>query len=125
MTILVVFAWSALDVPLRGSLAAFSFVVLLGALAFVGIGLLIAAAGVAVPLADERLHAWSTSIIAYGMSIAFAGLFALQFIKEMPLDYFILLAILALALVLGDGDGRRSRLVLTLQLDALIEEDTG
>ena len=67
----------------------------------VGIGLLIAAAGVAAPLADERLHGWSTPIIAYGMSIAFAGLFALQFIKEMPLDYFILLAILALALVLG------------------------
>ncbi|MEI9901683.1 MAG: hypothetical protein WDN31_18000 [Hyphomicrobium sp.] len=35
------------------------------------------------------------------MSIAYAGLFALQFIKTLPLDYFILLAVLSLALVLG------------------------
>ena len=35
------------------------------------------------------------------MTIAFAGLFALQFIETMPLDYFILLALLTLALVLG------------------------
>ena len=35
------------------------------------------------------------------MTIAFAGLFALQFVESMPLDYFILLAILTLALVLG------------------------
>jgi uncharacterized membrane protein len=67
----------------------------------VGIGLLIAAAGVAAPLADERLDAWSIPAIAYGMTIAFAGLFALQFIEVMPLDSFILLAVLALALVLG------------------------
>jgi uncharacterized membrane protein len=67
----------------------------------VGIGLLIAAAGVAAPMADERLDAWSTPAIAYGMTIAFAGLFALQFIESMPLDYFILLAVLSLALVLG------------------------
>ncbi len=67
----------------------------------VGIGLLIAAAGVAAPVADERLSGWSTSIIAYGMSIAYAGLFALQFIKDPQLDSLILLAILSLALVLG------------------------
>ena len=67
----------------------------------VGIGLLIAAAGVAAPLADERLDAWSIPAIAYGMTIAFAGLFALQFIEAMPLDSFALLAVLALALVLG------------------------
>jgi uncharacterized membrane protein len=67
----------------------------------VGIGLLIAAAGVAAPIFDPKLEAWSTPAIAYGMAIAFAGLFALQFIEEMPLDYFILLAILALALVVG------------------------
>ncbi|MFN3623119.1 MAG: DUF2157 domain-containing protein [Hyphomicrobium sp.] len=67
----------------------------------VGLGLLVAAAGVAGPVVDDRLSAWSTSIIAYGMSIAYAGLFALQFVKSLPLDYFILLAILSLALVLG------------------------
>ncbi len=67
----------------------------------VGIGLLVAAAGVAGPVADERLSGWSTSLIAYGMCIAYAGLFALQFMKDLPLDYFILLAILSLALVLG------------------------
>lgn len=67
----------------------------------VGLGLLIAAAGVAAPIVDERFSGWSTSIIAYGMSIAYAGLFALQFVKTLPLDYFILLAILSLALVLG------------------------
>jgi uncharacterized membrane protein len=67
----------------------------------VGIGLLIAAAGVAAPLADQRLDAWSIPAIAYGTTIAFAGLFALQFLESMPLDSFILLAVLALALVLG------------------------
>ena len=67
----------------------------------VGIGLLVAAIGVAAPIADERLEGWSTPAIAYGMTIAFAGLFALQFIETMPLDYFILLALLTLALVLG------------------------
>jgi uncharacterized membrane protein len=67
----------------------------------VGIGLLIAAAGVAAPIFEDRLEAWSTTAIAYGMTIAFAGLFALQFVQTMPLDYFILFALLALALVLG------------------------
>jgi uncharacterized membrane protein len=67
----------------------------------VGLGLLIAAAGVAGPLYEERLAPWSTSCIAYGMTIAFSGLFALQFIKTLPLDNFILLAVLTLALVLG------------------------
>jgi len=67
----------------------------------VGLGLLIAAAGFAAPLIDERLSGWQTPCIAYGMAIAYAGLFALQFIKEPPLDTFILLAILSLALVLG------------------------
>jgi uncharacterized membrane protein len=67
----------------------------------VGLGLLIAAAGLAGPTLDDRLSGWSTSIIAYGMTIAFAGLFALQFFKSLPLDNFILLAIISLALVLG------------------------
>ncbi len=67
----------------------------------VGLGLLIAAAGVAAPIADARFADWSTPTIAYGMVIAFAGLFAMQFIQSMPLDYFILLALFALALVLG------------------------
>lgn len=67
----------------------------------VGLGLLIVAAGMAAPIVDERLSGWSTSIIAYGMCIAFAGLFALQFMKNTQLDYFVLLAILSLALVLG------------------------
>ena len=67
----------------------------------VGIGLLIAAAGIVAPLYDERWSGWTISGLAYGMTIAFAGLFALQFIKEPHLDAFILLAIITLALVLG------------------------
>lgn len=65
------------------------------------IGLLIAAVGIFGPGVDERLQPYATAAIAYGMTIAFAGLFALQFIKDPSLDSFILLAILALALVLG------------------------
>ena len=67
----------------------------------VGLGLLIAAAGIAAPLVDERLSPWSTPGTAYGLCIAFAGLFALQFMMQVPLGFFILLAILSLALVLG------------------------
>lgn len=76
----------------------------------VGIGLLVAAAGLAVPAVSERWSAWSTPAVAYGMAIAFAGLFALQFIEpSVPLDNLILLAILALALVVcGIGLGLRT-----------------
>jgi ABC-type multidrug transport system permease subunit len=42
-TVLVAFAVLALDVPFRGSIAAFAVVTLLGAMAFVGVGLLLAA----------------------------------------------------------------------------------
>jgi len=68
----------------------------------VGIGLLIAAAGLVLPLINERLSALSNPAVAYGMTIAFAGLFALQFIEDdTPLFGLILLAIAALILVLG------------------------
>jgi ABC-type multidrug transport system permease subunit len=42
-TVLVAFAVAVLDVPLRGSLAAFAAVAALGAMTFVGLGLLVAA----------------------------------------------------------------------------------
>jgi len=65
------------------------------------IGLLVAAAGIAAPHIDARFATWSTTGLAYGLCIAFAGLFALQFIKDPSLGAFVLLAILSLALVLG------------------------
>jgi uncharacterized membrane protein len=75
----------------------------------VGLGLLIAAAGFAVPVVFERLSGWAIPAVAYGMTIAFAGLFALQFVETVSLDHLILLAILALALVLaGIGHGLRA-----------------
>ncbi len=67
----------------------------------VGIGLVVAAAGLAAPAVSERWSAWSIPGVAYGMTIAFAGLFALQFVESATLDTLILLAILALALVVG------------------------
>ncbi len=67
----------------------------------VAIGLLIAAAGLAGPLIFGRWRIWGAAAIAYGMAIAFAGLFALQFIESPPLDNLILLAIVTLALVVG------------------------
>lgn len=75
----------------------------------VGLGLLIAAAGLAAPAVSERRQAWGAPAIAYGMTIAFAGLFALQFVETLTLDYLILLAVLTLALVLsGVGIGLRT-----------------
>jgi uncharacterized membrane protein len=75
----------------------------------VGIGLVAAAAGLSAPVVSERWNEWASPAVAYGMTIAFAGLFALQFIESVTLDHLILLAILALALVLGGiGYGLRS-----------------
>ena len=75
----------------------------------VSIGLLVAAAGIAAPFASERLDPWAIPAVAYGMAIAFAGLFALQFIETVAIDSLILLAIVALALVVGGiGYGLRA-----------------
>jgi uncharacterized membrane protein len=75
----------------------------------VGIGLVVAAAGLAEPVVSQRFNAWAMAAVAYGMTIAFAGLFALQFVETVALDHLILLAILALALVLaGIGYGLRA-----------------
>jgi len=75
----------------------------------VGIGLLIAAAGLAAPAISERWSMLGTPAVAYGMTIAFAGLFALQFVESPPLGTLILLAVLALGLVLGGiGIGLRT-----------------
>jgi len=65
----------------------------------IAIGLLIAAAGLAGPIIFGRWRTWGA--VAYGMAIAFAGLFALQFIETAPLERLIWLAILSLALVVG------------------------
>jgi len=67
----------------------------------VAIGLLVAAAGVAGPIVLGHWRIWGAAAIAYGMAVAFAGLFALQFIESPPLDSLILLAIITLALVLA------------------------
>jgi len=67
----------------------------------VEVGVLIAAAGLAGPIVLGRWRPWGQAAIAYGMAIAFAGLFALQFIETAPLDHLILLAIVTLALVVG------------------------
>jgi uncharacterized membrane protein len=67
----------------------------------VAIGLIIAAAGVAGPVVFGRWRIWGAAAIAYGMAVAFAGLFAMQFIENPPLDNLILLAIVTLALVLA------------------------
>jgi uncharacterized membrane protein len=67
----------------------------------VAIGLIVAAAGLAGPLVLGRWRMWGAAAVAYGMTIAFAGLFALQFIETIPLDSLILLAMLTLALVVG------------------------
>jgi uncharacterized membrane protein len=69
---------------------------------------LVAAAGLAImaaALAGEKLQPerpalWSGTF-NYGLAIALAGLWALQFIEDPPLDVFTLIAILVLALVLA------------------------
>jgi uncharacterized membrane protein len=83
----------------------------------VGIGLLVVAAGLAAPAVSERFGGWATAAVAYGMTIAFAGLFALQFVETIALDYLILLAIVTLALVLaGIGYGLRMGIAAMLWL---------
>jgi uncharacterized membrane protein len=67
----------------------------------VAIGLVIGAAGLAGPLVLGRWRSWGAAAIAYGMAIAFAGLFALQFIETASLERLIWLAIFSLALVVG------------------------
>jgi uncharacterized membrane protein len=75
----------------------------------VGIGLLIAAAGLAAPVLFERQSVWGPSALAYGATVAFAGLMALQFFESTELDHLILLALFTLALVLvAIGLGLRS-----------------
>jgi uncharacterized membrane protein len=85
------------------------WIVLLGYLLYGGhghgvvvvIGLLIAGLGLAVPLFLPRLGDTGLAAIGYGVAIAFAGLFALQFIESVTTDRLILLAALALALMLA------------------------
>lgn len=67
----------------------------------VAIGLLVAAAGLAAPVAPKRWRSWGPPAVGYGMTIAFAGLYALQFVESQQLGVFVLLAVLALMLVLG------------------------
>lgn len=75
----------------------------------VGIGLLVMAAGIAAPLVLESTPGWSRSAVAYGTAIAFAGLFALQFVERSSIAQLTALAVLTLALVLSViGIGLRS-----------------
>jgi uncharacterized membrane protein len=74
----------------------------------VAIGLVVAAAGLAEPLLSQRWGGWAMAAVAYGATIAFAGLFALQFVETNSIGQLILFAIIALALVLaGIGYGLR------------------
>jgi uncharacterized membrane protein len=67
----------------------------------VAIGLLVAAAGLAAPVAPKRWRPWGLPAVGYGTTIAFAGLYALQFVESQQLGVFVLLAVLAMALVLA------------------------
>lgn len=67
----------------------------------VGIGFVIAAVGLAVPALSQRWRGWGLVGVAYGMTIAFAGLLALQFVERVSLGALILLALLTLAIVLA------------------------
>ncbi len=83
----------------------------------VGLGLLIAAIGLAGPIFANNLKQFSAPALGYGMTIAFAGLFAMQFVESPPLGGLILLALATLALVLsaigfGLRTGRASALWL-------------
>jgi len=83
----------------------------------IAIGLLVAAAGLAGPAISEMWRAWAAPAVGYGMAIAFAGFFALQFIETTPLGTLILLAILTLVLVLGGiGIGLRTGSAVLLWL---------
>jgi uncharacterized membrane protein len=73
------------------------------------IGLVLMGAGLVSPAAPAPLRPWGPPAVAYGMTIAFAGLYALQFIGSTGLGLLILLAVLTLALVLsGVGIGFRT-----------------
>jgi uncharacterized membrane protein len=75
----------------------------------VGLGLLTAAAGLAAPAITGKPGAWGPSLVAYGVTVAFAGLIALQFLDDTTIGRLILLALFTLALVLGlIGLGLRS-----------------
>jgi uncharacterized membrane protein len=73
------------------------------------LGLLAMAAGLILPEVSGARPAWAPSAVTYGLAVAFAGLFALQFVEETTTGSLILLAVLALLLVLGGvGIGLRS-----------------
>jgi uncharacterized membrane protein len=65
------------------------------------LGLLVMAAGLAAHVVFGEQPAWALPAIAYGMAIAFAGMFALQFVEETTTGTLLLFAVLALMLVLG------------------------
>ncbi len=65
------------------------------------IGLLVIAGALAAERLQTRLPLDTSSLIGLGMGIAFAGVFALQFIDKVPTPTLILLAALTLAALLG------------------------
>lgn len=67
----------------------------------VAAGLLVMAASIAGERLKEDLPALWAGVFNYGLVITLAGLLALQFVEDPPLDVFTLLAALALALVIG------------------------
>jgi uncharacterized membrane protein len=67
------------------------------------------AAGIAAHVVLRDQPAWAGAAVAYGMAIAFAGLFALQFVEKTTTGSLIVFAVLALLLVLGGiGIGLRA-----------------
>lgn len=83
----------------------------------VAIGLLVMAAGLTAPTVAESVRPWGLPAVGYGLTIAFAGFFALQFVEDPSLGMLIVWAVLALVLVLGGiGIGLRTRSTAMLWL---------
>jgi len=67
----------------------------------VALGLAVAAIGIFARDQVDRLTGFAKPIQIYGLSIAFAGFFALQFLEKTDAGALVLFAILSLALVIG------------------------
>jgi uncharacterized membrane protein len=67
----------------------------------IAIGLVVAGAGIAARAPIDRRLGFGGSVVIYGLAIAFAGLFALQFLEKTPVAGIAILAVLTLGLVIG------------------------
>jgi uncharacterized membrane protein len=67
----------------------------------IAIGLCLALAGIAARDVIDRATGFAGPMVIYGLGVAFAGLFALQFLEKTPVAGIALLAVLTLVLVIG------------------------